>query len=416
MGSSTTIRLVFGVLTFTIIARFLGPAAFGVFMVWLSIATLSGLLANFGFTLYLLREIGIRPDTAHTVMSEVLSAKILISLTLLVISLIALPFISEEHRWIFLILMMAMLADSGIEFLNVGYRATNRFAAETRIATIASTLQFLVITGSIWYSANVLSVALGLLVSRILILTLTWHNQGQYFANLRPAHFSRALFRIRNAISYAFDFFLQSLFGQIDSLVLHYYLGPLAVGIHQAGMRLVVGGGQASNVLGNVYIPRISAVMGNSTQLQREGERLQTAFIITGAAFGLFLAVASEQIVNILFGHQFILLINLLPWFGFLFFVRFLASACGIMLTSAGKQNLRAKANLGHWVIILLVSALLVPNYGNMGWILSLTIGNLFLATIYFISSVRLVRPTITNTLITVAGAGAFLPFLPSAH
>ncbi|WP_124948696.1 oligosaccharide flippase family protein [Sulfuriferula thiophila] len=412
MGSSTAIRLVFGLLTFTILARLLGPASFGLFMFWLSIATLLGLVANYGFTPYLLREIGVKPDSAHTVMSEVLSAKILVSIALVIVAVCAMPIIDAENRWVFFILMLSILTDSTTDFLNVGYRATNRYAVETRIATIASAAQFAIVAGAIWYHPTVLIAAISFLISRICVLAMTWYSQAQYFANLQPAAIPRAVFRLKKALSYATDFALQSLFGQIDSVVLNYFLGPVAVGLHQAGMRLVLGGSQAANVLGNVFIPRISAVIDDPTKLQYEGQRLQTAFIASGMIFGLVLAVASEPIVHILFGKQFIALANLLPWFGLLFFVRFLASAWGIMLTSAGRQTLRAKANLMHWIVILLTAWSLVPAYGNVGWIISLTIGNLLLAAVYFTASYSLVQPTRSNTLITIAGAGAFLPFL----
>lgn len=412
MGSSTAIRLFFGLLTFSVLARFLGPASFGLFMFWLSVTTLVGLVANYGFTPYLLREIGTRPDSAPIVMSEVFSAKVLVSTVLLLMALIAIPFIVADIRGVFLLLILAVLADSTTDFLNVGYRATNRFAAETRIATIASIFQFATVAGAVWYIPTVFSAALGYLLSRLLVLTLTWFSQAQYFSNLRPSSYLRAVYRLKQAVSYATDFALQSLFGQIDSVVLNYFVGPIAVGLHQAGMRLVLGGSQASNVLGNVFIPRISAVVGKPAQLQHEGQRLQMAFIVVGALFGLILTIASEQIVHLLFGKQFIALVALLPWFGLLFFVRFLASAWGIMLTSAGRQSLRAKANLIHWIVIFAAAWMLVPRYGNTGWIIALTIGGLFLAAVYFSASYHLVRPTRANALISILSAGAFLPFL----
>jgi O-antigen/teichoic acid export membrane protein len=208
------------------------------------------------------------------------------------------------------------------------------------------------------------------------------------------------------------DFALQSLFGQIDSVVLNFYLGPAAVGLYQAGMRLVLGGAQAANVLSNVFIPRISGVIHNATQLQHEGQRLQTAFITVGALFGLILAIGAEPIVYVLFGEKFKALIGVLPWFGLLFFVRFVASAFGIMLTSAGRQRFRAKINAAQWVIILSTASLLIPKYGDIGWILSLTIGNLLLAIVYFAASIKFVRPTRSNTLIAFVSCGAFFPFL----
>ncbi|MBV7535972.1 oligosaccharide flippase family protein [Duganella sp. sic0402] len=412
MGASTLVRLVFGLLTFTMLARLLGPNEFGLFMFWLSISTLLGMLANYGFTGYVLREIGARPEGAHAVMGEVLSAKVLLSVLILAGTLVSMLWIDAAGRWVFLALMLAILADSITDFLNVGYRATNRFSAETRIATVAAALQFGIVVASVWPGRGVLAAAIGFMLSRLAVTAMTWSSQLKYFAGLRPASLAQAAKRLREAMAYAVDFALQSLFGQIDSVVLNYFVDPVAVGLHQAGMRLVLGGAQAANVLANVFIPRLSAVHGDHQQRQKEGQRLQLAFLVMGIGFGLFLTVLAEPITHLLFGAAFSSLAALLPWFGLLFFVRFLASSFGIMLTSAGLQGLRAKANVFHWLLILGVAWKAVPMYGNTGWLLALILGNLALALVYFGASVRLVRPTVVNGGLTLAGAAAFLPFL----
>ncbi len=130
MGSSTAARLVCGLLTFTLMARLLGPEAFGIVMFWWAVTALASLISNYGFTPYVLREIGVNPEKAHSIMSEVLSAKVLISVSVLFLSLIALFYLDKDKQVIFLFLMVSMLVDSMTDFLNVGYRATNRFAAE----------------------------------------------------------------------------------------------------------------------------------------------------------------------------------------------------------------------------------------------------------------------------------------------
>ena len=412
MGATTAIRLLFGLMTFALLARMLGPASFGVLMLWLAIATLASLVANYGFTPYLLREICANPGSANLVMNEVFSAKLLVSSGVFSLSLTAMPFIAAEIRWIFLLLLLAMLADSTTDFLNVGYRATNRFSSETRIATVAAAFQFALVGGLVWYSATVMQAAIAFVASRTCVLIITWLNQKQYFAQLRPAPVGRAVRRLKQAASYAMDFGLQSLIGHIDSLVLNYFLGPIAVGLHQAGMRLFLGGGQFANVLGNVFVPRVSSVVSQGLRLDKQAEQLQRMFFGTGAAFGLALAIGADSIVHLLFGDQFAGLAALLPWFGLLFFVRFFAAAYGVLLTAAGKQTLRAQANLTHWILILAVAWVLVPRLGNLGWLLALTIGNVLLASIYFSAC----RPLATGSRLNLAFASlsliAFAPFL----
>jgi O-antigen/teichoic acid export membrane protein len=412
MGTSTAVRLVSGLLTFVILARVLGLESFGILMLWLSISTLLATVANYGFTTYLLREIGRSPDTTGTVVNEVFASKLLLSTVILAGSICTLPFLPTETRWVFLLLLLAMLLDSTSDFLNVGYRVTNRYSAETRMATIASVCQFIIVAGAVTYKGSVVVAAFGLLISRFIVLLMTWSNQRQYFSELRPAPLHRALYRLRHGGHYAVDFGLQGLIGQIDSVVLNFFLGPVAVGLHQAGMRVFLGGSQIAKVLGNVFIPRVSRAMGRETEIQQIAERVETVFFGAGAAVGLFMAIAAKPLVQLLFGEKFLALAQLMPWFGLLFFIRFVASGFGLLLTAAGKQSLRAKVNLGHWVVILISAAVLVPVFGNLGWIWSLTVGNLLLAFIYFLAIQPVVKLSRLNAALALLCPFAFIPFM----
>jgi O-antigen/teichoic acid export membrane protein len=412
MGISTAVRLVFGLLTFSIMARLLGPAEFGTLMFWLSVATLLSLLANYGFTPYVLKEIGADSAAANTVMEEVLSAKLLVSTVILIGSLLTVPLIDDTVQVTFLALTLAMMADSMTDFLNVGYRATNRFGSETRIATLASVTQFVIVAGAVYYRSDIVVAALAFLVSRILVLLLTWLDQAQYFSALRPRSLKKAMQRLKHAFSYACDFGLQSLLGQVDSVVLNHFTGPVAVGLHQAGMRIFLGGGQIANVLGNVFIPKFAGFRNDPIRFTTQASKLQTAFIGSGSVFGLTLAVGASVIVHLLYGPSYAALAQLLPWFGLLFFVRFFAAAYGVLLTATGKQQLRAKANLMHWLVILVLAWLTVPSLGNIGWLLALLGGNVLLAGIYAFAMRKQVVINRLNAAIAVVSLVIFVPFL----
>ena len=383
MGSSTAVRLVSGLLSFALMARLLGPVPFGIVMFWLSVATLVTLVCNYGFTSYVLREIGAYPDTAHTVMSEVLSAKILIGAIVLILSVVALPFLDKGNLAIYLLLLLAQLADSTSDFLNVGYRATNRYDIETRIATAASVLQLGLVAGIVWSYPTATIAAFAYFVSRSCVLVMTWISMRQYFAALKPASVNMAWHRIRAAVSYAADFGLQSLFGQIDSIVLNCSIGPSAVGLYQAGMRLFLGGSQVATVLGNVFIPTASRAYITGDKFYDVLIKLQVTFIGVGIIGAIFFCALPQQITFLLYGHKYQLLSTYLPLFGILFLVRFFASGWGITLTISGNQGIRSKIIFVHWLVLLAAALYLVPEYGVAGWLYSLIFGNLLLSIAY---------------------------------
>ena len=412
MAASTAVRLSLGLVTFAALARLLGPASFGVFMFCMAIATLTSLPSNYGFTPFLLRKIGRRPREANRVMREVLTAKLLMSGVLGLIAATALLVTQHPESLTLLLLTLAMLIDSMTDFLNVGYRATNRFGSETRIATIAAFLQFTIVVGGTWYAPTPVSAATAFLLSRVLALLITWKDQHAFFSELKPTSLRQAIGTLKKAIHYAYDFILQSLFGQVDSLVLIHFLGPVAVGLHQAGMRLFQGGAQIASILGNVFIPRLSnAHKVQSISFAEQANKLQTAFIVSGALFGLTLALAAQPIVHILFGREYEALIPLLPWFGLLFLVRFLGSSYGIILTSIGRQGFRARINFLSWCVILGAAWLLVPAWGNVGWLAALVAGNALLVVIYGIATLDTVKPKL-DSLALASGSLAVFPLL----
>lgn len=419
MGASTAMRLGFGMLTFVVMARVLGPAQFGVLMLWLSVATLLALIANYGLTPYVLREIGAAPERAPHVMAEVLSAKLLLTAAIALLALVSLPFLDASSRAVFLLVLGAQLADALTEFLNVGFRATNRFGYETRIASVAVVLQFGIVAVLLWWQATPLMAAIAFLISRLAVLLVTWLAQRRFFSSLRPVAPSLAWARLRATRAYAVDFSLQSLLGQIDSLVLNHFAGAAAVGLYQAGMRLFNGGAQAAGVLANVFLPRAAAaaeLSDGGIGLRRESSRVQWAFVGFGLLFGLTLCGLAEPLVRLLFGPQYLGLVGVLPWFGLLFFVRFFASSWGVLLTSAGAQRFRAWMNAAHWLFIGVLATALVPLFGVVGWLLALTAGNALLACAYVWRGRQLSGAGWRQPALAMLALAGFLPFLHLPH
>lgn len=413
MGASTLARLGFGMVTFVVMARMLGPEAFGQVMLWLSAATLLSLLANFGHTPYLLKEIGAKPSEAGPFIAEVLMVRGVLSLVVLVgASIVVAAIFGLQSCVLLFLLLTAVLVDGMTEVFNVGFRATDRFAAETRLATLIAGLQFAIVVTGLCIEASAPVAALGFCVSRCLALLMVASAQRSYLGLLGRITIGRVVSKLRATFSYGSDFALQSLFGQIDSVVLNSFLGAAAVGVFQAGMRLFTGGAQAASVLANVFLPRAAAASSDSERFRQESVRVQWAFVLVGLAFGLCLATGSGLIVTFLYGEQYEALKTVLPWLGFLFFVRFFAASWGVVLTSVGAQSFRAWMNVAQWLLVMGVALWSVPQMGVVGWVCALIAGNLFLSITYLLRGYALTGVGVTQPAAAGAAAFAFYPFL----
>lgn len=387
MGTSTAMRLACGLLTFVVMARLLGPDQFGLLMLWFSISTLICLLANYGFTPYLLREIGANPTQAVKVMSDVLTAKLMLSACIAIAGIGSFLFLPASIFYLFIVLLIAQLADSMTEFFNVGYRATNRYGSETQLASLSAVIQLILVSAACFWLAKPIVAAAAFMLARLFVLMITWRSQLRYFSQLSLSPWQDGWQKIKRTHAFASDFALQSLFGQIDSLVLNHFLGPASVGVYQAGMRIFNGGAQAASVLANVFLPRAAQASAEQAEFSKESTTIQQVFIACGFGFACFLTLASQPLTHYLFGSEFSALAGLLPWFGALFLVRFIASSWGIILTSAGEQLFRAKMNAYQWILVLLSAFVLVPKFKEPGWLISIIIGNVFLILTYYLKA-----------------------------
>lgn len=412
MGGSTAVRLIAGLLTFSIVARLLGPESFGVLMLWLSVTALLSFITNYGLTTYVLREIGANPASAESIINEGITGKLLLSVVVFVGAIVAAWSLGLEYKQVFLCLLTASVADTFSEFLNAGFRARDRFDVETQVATITSLTHATIVVGAVVVYPTVEVAAAAYAISRLVVLAITVPAVARHFAAPRLADIGVSIARLRKAISYAIDFGFQSLFGQIDSVVLNHFIGPVAVGLYQAGMRVFQGGSTAVQVLANVFLPRAAAKEKSAAAFGTESMRIQIAFLSFGAVFGIGLAIFSDLIVHVLFGSAYADLVRLFPLFGLLFFVRFAAAAWGIVLTAAGEQRFRTIATVIHWFLIAGIAPILVPSMGIAGWLISVIIGNGLLGFLYALRGARRVTSPWTTVGMTALGGIAFVPFL----
>jgi len=412
MALTTAIRLVAGLVTFSVVARYLGREAFGILMLWFSVATLVSSTTNFGMIPYVLREIGANPNVTEKIINECLTIKLVLTGVVFTCAGLVMGVVDMNHPWVFLPLLAATVTDSFIEFLNAGLRARGRFDVETRITTLVALSHALIVIGlAVLYSSAVV-VAIGYFLSRVVALIITIPAVAHYFSLPKPARLARSLPRLKAVGTYAADFGLQSLFGNIDSLVINYYVGASAVGVYQAGMRVFQGGAVAAQILSSVFLPRVAALSGDVDGFRRESHRAQMAFLFVGAGFGISITVLAHEIVFVLYGDAYAELIRMFPLFGLLFFARFSAAAWGVVLTAMGEQAFRTMATVLHWCMVILIAPILVSAFGVSGWLLALVAGNVVLALLY----ARRAAIGTSNPWRTVALTGlaaiAFLPFL----
>jgi len=377
------LRLIVGFLVFVMVARHLGVNQFGTFMYWMTVATLAAQVVNFGSGPYMLKELGANPESRPQIVGGVGASKFVLASLVILASLVATPWISDSTP-IYWCLLLTALAEVISEYIFCAFRGMNDFMTEVWFSAAVSCVHLVLLVAATAAGAGLLGIAGTFTASRTIAALgagLVYRRRfGGFGIRQNWPNWKTTLSQNK---AYAADTFLTNLYAQIDSILLKHLSGPEALGIYQAGLRLLQGLNNIAPVLSNVYLPRISSDIKHGNDHSRTASLLYIQLV----GFGLIVAIGflclGGEIVDILYGSQFEALKPLLPWFGALLLLRLFASNFGILLTASGHQASRAWS-VGACLIIVVVSGFwLIPTHGALGMIWSALIATLVLAITY---------------------------------
>jgi O-antigen/teichoic acid export membrane protein len=410
MGLSSVVRLTTGLILFVLIARHLGPEEFGHYMFWYGTSFLCALLANYGLSNMLLKEIAQHPENVADTLGVSLSLRLILSAGIFLCALASSVLLDRPE--LLITLLLAHLVEIISDTFYVAYRAIGRYARESQLAACAACIQLVLVAIAVVTNQNAGVIASAHLAGKftqlVLILPISRRTFGKF--SLKPAYTAFKL--ATRAKAYAIDNFLGSTFGNIDSVVLRAFSGIDAVGIYQSGMRIFQGGIHVAPILANVFLPEMAKQDLYKKKNSRIAIVLQASFLIYGATFGLILAYFSDQIVNLAFGENYKQLVALLPFFGLLFFIRFFAAAWGVILTATGHQSYRAKATVIHLAVMLSLGIYLTCNMHAQGWLIAAILANLLFSILLMAHAVRVnlkISPTLGVSMLFFGGV-LFLP------
>jgi O-antigen/teichoic acid export membrane protein len=387
MAASTLVRLLSSMVLFIALARVYGPEEFGRFFYNFTLASMFLLLLEYGFGPQLLREIGRAPEQAPAIMGRVFIAKLL--LTALVALLVLAYFLALPARLpdlpLFGLLMLSVLLASFGDFFLIAFRGLGKFHEETKIATASSVLHFALIFGLAAGGAGLLQLALGFIASRLLGLFWSWRAYRRIVGPmaLRGQGVASGLATLRGSFAYAMDAGFTNFFLQVDTLIVNHYLGAAAVGVYQAGMRFLQGAMQFAPVLANVYLPAISAQLGQPAQLARLARKLNWQLLGLGVAGWLGFALLGGPVTAVVYGSKYTGLAPLWPYIGLLMLVRYIAASQGVLLTATGAQSVRVWAQLVACCVLFGSAPALIGRFGLTGMLIALSLTALTLLCIY---------------------------------
>lgn len=375
------LRLGAGLLVIVLLARRLGPEGFGVFAYGLALASLAIVPLNFGLSTAVLRRFGADPDQGIDVLAEALTGKLMLLGPVLALSIGGSFFLPAVHTGVFVALLLAQVAESFSEIYQLGFRAASKFSDEARTASATAILHLAVMGAVAWWWPNPEVCAIGFMASRALGQIITARAAKKAYRRI-PLSSVRAAWRcLRDGFAYAIEFALSTANTQLDSVLIQSQLGLRAVGLYQAGMKLVQGVSRLAPILALYLLPRL-------TRHVKAGGLEQATLTLAifsgiGALAGGFLALAAEPIALSLFGPGFSELSLLLPWFGLLLALRFVETGAGLVLVAANLQGRKVWLVALQLLVLMTGGVWALERWGLLGWLWAAIGSTLLLLILY---------------------------------
>ncbi len=380
MAVATAARLAVGLLTFIVLARYLGPSRFGVIASAIAYTTFAAVLTDFGFGIATLRLAAADPDRSPSIIGDAIAAKAALTVPVTIIgAIIAVAVLPAAWLPVFALVHIGALANSFGELLLIAARARRRFVLEARLVIASSVMMLLVFAGITALTRDLGWAAAAFALTRLLYLAIIRFALRAWLEPVRAMGRSVAQIRAAMATSrgFAFDQILTVLSGQVDLLLFAAMLSTHEFGVYQAGARLAQVCVSFAPVLSTIYLPVLSAaaIHGDDAAFRTGSKRLSTEFaaisLVGGAGF-LFVGPIAAPLI---YGPGYVGLAGLWPGLAAFVMLRFGASSFGIQLAALGHVRTRVTSSIVSIALLVLLTFAFLPHFRLSATSLLLAVG-----------------------------------------
>ena len=396
MFSSTALRLITGVLLLLLMARIWGAETFGVFMYPFTLAGLIAILINYGFNLQIVRDVGKNPQNAHKITCLGLTVKIILTSLVVVLAMGIIPFLEvlNGYRGILALLICANILNSFGMLFNLSLRGMGLFNEEVAITFWFNIVTLVVIGGLVFLGYGPTAIAFGFVLTKGFFAGLSWLVYRRIMKS--PQFILPQLKELRHSLRTGFPFAIHvalgTLYFQVDTIIIQYFMGAEAVGIYQAGLRIMLAGLILTDVISNVYMVRMANESYDRSQLVILSTRMTRHCLVFGVIGFVCLYGFADLVVGLVYGGNYSALIPLFPLFAVVLFLRYLGASYGIILTVADRQLVRTVAVSLSCVVSVSLNFLLIPHFQLLGALYASILTHIFLTSIYVVFARRQVN------------------------
>ncbi|MFH0868041.1 MAG: flippase [Candidatus Woesearchaeota archaeon] len=356
---------------FVYLARSLGKADFGIFSFGVAFSFLIVIIADFGLSTLLIREISRDKKTASKYLSNSLIVKILLSVITIISAYLFLNIMnySPEVKLVAYIMLLFTLIQS---FTNLYYSIFRAFERMYYDAVI-KVLRMVILVGMVFYAIKnnygLFAASLSFPLTELIVLVITSLVVYSKFIKLSfefDYQFSKKI--LKQSSMFCLSLVFSGLFMYISTIMLSKFRSASDVGIYSAAANIILALIFIPMMYGNAIFPVISRFFITSkSSLKFAYERSFKYMLIIGLPVSVGIYVLSDKIISILYGNQYMASAIVLSILSGYLFLRFLNVVSGFALSSINRQGSRVLSQGTAALVNIILNLILIPLYGVVG-------------------------------------------------
>jgi O-antigen/teichoic acid export membrane protein len=361
-----------GLVWLAIVARHLGDERFGYLSFALSLASLLGILVEFGFSSVITRAIARRPEVSAKYLSNVLSLRLILSgISIPLTVLISLKTGATRATLTPVYIAAAAAAVAALYAISSSiFFGREKMEFPSMIMVGSKMVSILLGLWAVHLGAGIVGIALIFLLEPLLNLLISMpvlsKQFGLRFVPRLDVPFCRQL--VSQALPFALALALGLVYFKIDVVMLSAMKGSQYVGWYSAGYRLLEGLVYLPAAFINTIFPTFSRLKTTSDGQLRTAVARSWEFVIAFALpIALGMILISRQIVMTLFGSGYLETIPVLRWIGAALFFVFINNLLGVLMGAIDRQKVHFYCSLAGVVVNVALNLYLIPKYAHLG-------------------------------------------------
>ncbi|MGY0202959.1 oligosaccharide flippase family protein [Acinetobacter soli] len=355
-------------LLFFVIVNAVDKEIFGLFSYYQSLALMMLVFIDYGFNLYMAKELTTIPTQNIKLFSQIIAIKIISSVTIL--TLLGLGSVLEiiySPSILSLVLIIGII-NSFISTYGVLLRNYGKFRSEAIISFAMTLISIVVLFFSGKFTSNLLVLLLPFILFKFLhLLTMIWALKKIVLVDVRHLElnlfeFKKAQKLIKTNFSYALHLTVGTLYFQIDTFILKQFGSLDAVAEYTAAFKLIGLILVGTEVITNVLIPKFSRLRQKKpSSYLIELKKTKKTIVYSSLILILMFLTVSMFITDYIFPKEFENTNSLLIILSVMVYFRFISTIPGIIITIENMQKYRTNIAILGLVTNMFLATILVP-------------------------------------------------------